>query len=80
VIARFYGINYNKEHDYVFSSKDVKQDIIRLFYVNHEDIFTAEQFNPAKETVDLLNYDEMEKKTHSSLRMSLFRTFFENVP
>ena len=43
-------------------------------------MFTAEQLNPAKETIDLLTYDEMEKNTHSSLRMDLFRTFFENIP
>ena len=48
--------------------------------MNHEDMFTVEQLNPAKEIVDLLTYDEMEKNTHSSLRMDLFRTFFENTP
>jgi len=51
-----------------------------LFYVNHEDIFTAEQINVGKTTVDLLNYDEMEKNTHLSLRMGLFRTVCENIP
>ena len=61
LISRFYGINYNEDNNYVFNSRNSKQDIIRLFYVNHEDMFTADQFNPAKETVDLLNYDEMEK-------------------
>ena len=48
--------------------------------MNHEDIFTAEQLNPAKDVVDSLVYDEMERKTHSELRMNLFRTFFENTP
>ena len=79
-VSRFYGVNYNEDSDYVFRSKDIDKDIRRLFYVNHEDMFTAEQLNPAKETVDLLTYDEMEKNTHSSLRMNLFRTFFENTP
>jgi len=54
--------------------------VVRLFYVNHEDNFTADQFNPAKKTTDLLKYDEMERWTHSSLRMNVFRTFFENIP
>ena len=61
LIARFYGINYNKEQKYEFSSKNSFKDIVRLFYVNHEDMFTAGQFNTAKRTVDLLNYDEMER-------------------
>jgi len=80
VISRFYGINYNEDNDYIFKSKDTEKDIQRLFYVSHEDLFTAEQFNPAKKTADLLSYDEMERNTHSSLRMNLFRTFFENTP
>jgi len=40
--SRFYGINYNEDNNYVFKSKDITEDIKRLFYVNHEDIFTAE--------------------------------------
>jgi len=80
MVSRFYGINYNKDNNYVFDSKDISKDMIRLFYANHEDIFTAEQFNPTKQTADLLSYHEMEKKTHSSLRIYIFRTFFENIP
>jgi len=33
--------------------------------VNHEDIFTAEYLNPAKDVVDSLIYDEMERRIHS---------------
>jgi len=29
--------------------------------VNHEDRFTAELLNPAKDAADSLNYDEMER-------------------
>jgi len=76
----FYGINYDGNEDYIFRSKNVKLDIVRLFYINHEDSFTADQFNPNKETVDRLFYHEMEKETHSTLRMYFFRTFFENIP
>jgi len=63
-VSRFYGIKYNKQENYIFKSKDSNNDISRLFYMNHEDIFTAEQFNPARQTVDLLSYDEMEKKVN----------------
>jgi len=36
--------------------------------------------NLGRTTADLLSYDEMEKTTHSSLRMDLFRTVCENIP
>ena len=41
-VSRFYGINYNEDNDYTFKSKDISKDIQRMFYVNHEDMFTAE--------------------------------------
>ena len=80
VISRFYGMNYDEDDDYIFNSKDVKSDIKRLFYMNHEDTFTADQYNKNKKTVDKLLINEMEKETHSTLRIELFRTFFENIP
>ena len=80
VIARFYGINYDRDDDYIFKSRDIKSDINRLFYVNHEDDFTANQYNKNLKTLDKLVYHENEKETHSSLRMTFFRTFFENTP
>ena len=53
---------------------------MRLFFVNHEDEFTANQYNQNLKTVDKLVYHEMEKETHSSLRITFFRLFFENTP
>ena len=81
-IARFYGINYQKteDGDYVFKSRDIISDIMRLFYINHEDDFTANDYNKNVNIVDKLVYHEMEKEAHSQLRIALFRTIFENVP
>ena len=40
-IARFYGINYDEDDGYTFKSRNITSDIKRLFYINHEDDFTA---------------------------------------
>lgn len=60
IVSRLYGLHYiednKKSGEYVFSSKNVQQDILRLFYVNHEDMFTADQMNMNRKPVDMLVY------------------------
>ena len=80
LIARFYGINYEGDKNYILKSMDVNNDINKLFYVNHEDEFTANQITNNSGITNKLFYHEMEKETHSSLRIGFFRTFFENIP
>jgi len=63
--AGVYGIKYKKEENYVFRCRDIKKDIKRLFYICHYDVFTAGQFNSARETADLLCYEEMNRKINS---------------
>ena len=43
LISRFYGIHYDRDKNYSFKSNDIELDINKLFYVNHEDIYTADQ-------------------------------------
>ena len=41
MIARFYGINYDEDNNFIFKSRNIGLDIKRLFYINHEDDFTG---------------------------------------
>jgi len=52
-----------------------------MFYINHEDNFSGEQFGQNSDNIaNQLFYQEIEKKSHCSIRLTFFRTFFENIP